>query len=111
MKISKNFLIIALVIVIMLLMFFNIWENHPSVVDSHVKEVNDLEQQIAVWDSLAHKQMLINDSLQAQVDSLHIENDSIASSKIKVKHIYHEIYKDISTASNNELDSIIRSNW
>ncbi len=95
----------------MLFMFFNIWENHPSVVDSHVKEVNDLEQQIAVWDSLINEQILITDSLKAEVDSLHIENDSIASSKIKVKHVYHEIYKDINIASNNQLDSIIRSNW
>ena len=111
MKISKNFVITILLIVICLFMFFNIWESHPSEVDSHVKEVDKLEQQIAVWDSLIQKQMLINDFLQLEIDSLHIENDSIASSKIKVKHIYHEIYKDINTDSNNDLDSIIRSNW
>jgi hypothetical protein len=111
MTITKNHIIAVLVIAVMLFIFFNIWEKHPSVVDSHVKEVDSLEQQIAVWDSLAHQHMLINDSLRAQVDSLHKENDSIASSKIKVKHIYHEIYKDINTASNTQLDSIIRSNW
>jgi hypothetical protein len=110
-NINKNIIIVILTIAIMLFIFFNIWEKHPSVVDSHVKEIQKLENEIFKWDSIATRQILISDNLQKSIDSLIVKNKTIANSKVKVKHIYHEIYKDIPNASNSKLDSIIRSSW
>ena len=37
--------------------------------------------------------------------------DSLSHLTPEIKHHYHEIYKFNSTASNSQLDSVIRANW
>lgn len=76
----------------------------PTNTDKYEQKIKNQEQQINQWKKKAedlkeNKKLLLN-----QIDSLsHLKN------KIKIK--YREVYINISTANNNELDSLIRANW
>ena len=51
------------------------------------------------------------DSLAILNKQLQYHNDSLKNVKQQVKIKYEKIYVTISNANNNQLDSIIRTNW
>lgn len=68
------------------------------------KEIELRDSIIEQWESSALYWQSISEIAMKKVDSLE-------SLKPKVKHHYHEIYKDISDGTVVYLDSLIRSRW
>ena len=67
-------------------------------------EIKQKEKEILLWKNTA-------ESLKKNSDYLIQKIDSLSKVKRKVKIEYREVYKNITSASNNELDSLIRANW
>lgn len=67
-------------------------------------EIARRDTAIAYWSKKAKDHYWQSVMLQNRADSLE-------ETKVVIKHHYHEIYRDIPTASNQQLDSIIRTNW
>lgn len=110
----KDYIIIALIVIGTILMIqLNKFKHDDTtiVLDSYELKVNQLQLEIHKYRDLAKFQAFKIDSLKDVNIKLHADKDSIAKTKQKVKHIYHEVYTNITVASNTELDSIIRSNW
>ena len=107
---SKDAVIIVLCLLLLYFVFLKD-NNQENSTDSYVNEIKSLNEEIAYWDSLSLVHLHFIDSLSKANSQLIITRDSIAQSKIKIKHVYHEIYKNIPFASNSQLDSLIRSNW
>lgn len=70
-----------------------------------------LRLEIQVKDSLADHWQDIARTQQIIALKALSERDSIEVSKTNTKIYYREIYKFNSTATNSQLDSVIRANW
>ncbi len=110
----KDYIIVALIIFSTILMIkLNKFKHDDQtiVLESYELQLNQLKLDVYNYKDLLKFQNFKIDSLKYANIKLHTDKDSIAKSKQQVKHIYHEVYKNITAASNTQLDSIIRSNW
>lgn len=76
----------------------------PTNTDTYEMQIKNQEQQIILWKKKA-------EYLEESKKLLTIKIDSLSNLKSKIKIEYREVYTNISTANNNELDSLIRANW
>ncbi len=79
-------------------------------VNSH-KTIDSLKNEIIVRNQQINYQLMFVDSLAILNKQLQYHNDSLKNVKQQVKIKYEKIYVTISNANNNQLDSIIRTNW
>ena len=106
----RNIITVLVIIIFALVVHVVMRQPSPSeeVVITSTKEqelkISKLNQELLLWKNTAKSLEKSNSQLVLQVDSL-------AKLKKKVKIEYREVYTNISTASNNELDSLIRANW
>lgn len=105
---SKYIFYFLLVVVFILFVVLILREPNTHLPSS---EVTKLKNSIAKKDSLinAYQQEAVKYEQKAQVFTAKI--DSLKDVKQKVKIKYREIYIDINNARNEQLDSIIRTNW
>ena len=108
---TSNIVIGVLLAVICALVLYLIFSKPAVVVDDHQSKIEELENQILQDELVIQSLTFQADSLLNVAVFLDRKADSLEQVKTKVKHHYHEIYVDIASASNNRLDSIIRSNW
>lgn len=110
MKLNKTQIALAvLLLIIFVQSFILVFRTNKSAVSTD--NVDALKEQIKVkvdvakfWEEKASEYKSVADKAIAKSDSLE---------KIKpiIKHYYYETYKFIPTATNKQLDSIIRANW
>ena len=112
-QLNPKILIFILVIIIVILSYVLIYYNsvsgfHPEAektsIEKYEREIAKKEMEINLWKASA-------ELLQENADILKAQVDSLSKLKQKVKIQYREVYTIINSASNNELDSVIRSNW
>ena len=108
---KSNIVIGVLLLIIFALIVYNIWSKPAPVLDDREAEIQKLELQIQQYETTITLLTEKADSLTGAVSALSAVNDSLESVKQEVKHVYHKIYIDISSASNQQLDSILRANW
>jgi hypothetical protein len=111
---NPKILIFVLVLIIVILSYVLIYYNSVSgfppeaektSVEKFEREIAKKQMEINLWKASAELLQENANILEAQVDSLN-------KLKQKVKIQYREVYTIINNnASNNELDSVIRSNW
>jgi peptidoglycan hydrolase CwlO-like protein len=106
----SNLVIGVLLLIILALVLYNIFSK-PDNLNDHQARIDILENQISEYENAITTLTFQADSLNNVAVFLESKSDSLEQVKRKVKNIYHEIYIDINTANNVQLDSIIRSNW
>jgi hypothetical protein len=111
MTINKNYIIIGLVVIATVLIWMNINKKDLQPGIDYESIVDSLNISISIQNNIIRKNNIYTDSISTINTSLSNKFDSLSLAKQKVKHIYHEVYNDIPTASNSKLDSIVRANW
>jgi len=110
MKLNRtNIVLVTLILIILvqsIVLVFRTGRSNPQTNDVQAlkEQVKVKESQVKFWEEQANDYKTLADKAIAKSDSLE---------KLKpiVKHFYHETYKFIPSASNKQLDSLIRSNW
>jgi len=107
---SRNIILVLVIVIFALGLHMIIRQPSPAekVVITSTEEqelkIKELKKEVLLWKSTANKLELSTVRLNQKVDSL-----TKVKNKVKIKYL--EVYTNISTASNNELDSLIRANW
>ena len=111
MQIKGNYILYFLLLVIIILAgILLIFRKSVTIVDTPSKVI-ELKKAIARKDSLIKAYRQEAERLEFDAQSLSAEVDSLELIMQKAKIKYREIYINIDNAPNEQLDSIIRSNW
>lgn len=106
--IKSNHILYILLVIILVLAGIIIFRKP---VKESGSEITKLKNSIVKKDSLIKAYQQDADTYEQKAQDFTDKIDSLNQVKQRVKHIYHDIYKDINTAGNKRLDSIIRANW
>lgn len=104
----SNILAILMLAILICLTCYSLWFK-PSTDSSTA--IRDLEASNRQYEQFVFKLLKQSDSLYKINVVLGEKYDSLDSAKTNVKIKYHEIYVYIKSANNQQLDSIIRTNW
>ena len=110
MKLNKTQIVLAILFLIILVQSFVLgFRTGKSTVST--ADVDALKGQIQVKTDVAKFWEKKASEYKATADKAISKSDSLEKLKPIIKHYYHETYKFIPTATNKQLDSIIRANW
>lgn len=98
--------------ILFLIILIGIWSfRPPAILDPRKSEIDILKKQINDRNVVIIELNNKLNCLKIDNTKLQIKNDSLKLLKQKIIIKYHEIYTNINSASNQQLDDIIRTNW
>lgn len=109
MKVDK--LHLALIIAIGVFVFLQIWGTDPLLKTNYEEKIRVLESEMEIHENTIRIVRNQKQVLQEKVTSLEGRDTLHQESIVTIKHEYNETYSIIPSASDQQLDSIIRTNW
>lgn len=112
MELSKtNIVFLVLLGTILVLSYILIFRKSDTQIVIEPFDDTLLREEIAKSDSIANHWQQVASDYQYSAALSEAKSDSIEIAKQKLQQDYDEMYKFNSTASSNQLDSVIRANW